>query len=400
MDDGFCDPLELRSDSTLGVPGLVQAWRAGRVLVANALGAGVLESPALLGFLPPICDRLLGETLELPSIETWWYGESAAVAHVGPRSRGMIVKPAFPHHSMEPVFLAELEPDVRDAWQNQLAASPDQYVLEDYLPLSHAPTWQETRLQSRALMLRAYLVSDGRGDYRVLPGGLCRIATTEKDIVSTQRGGSSKDAWVLSDAPVEHVSLLKGRLQREDVARSGRMVSSRSAENLFWLGRYAERAENCARLLRAVLSRLPDSDAFPAALSALVVRTSIRQGLITDDWEESEASRDPGSGIPALRLPARLFDCTWVKSLEGRAFRFQGRVFRLWGRTSVRPLKRRKHPSASQRRRNGRHTRSSSRRFVVCSIEPRVAVWRSTSSRPSVSRVPFATGSPQTTGAC
>ena len=105
LDDDFCDPLELRADSTLGVPGLVQAWRAGTVLVANAFGTSVLESPALLGFMPTACQRMLGQSLAVPSIATWWCGEPAALDDAAPRLAEMVVKPAFPDVRKEPVFL-------------------------------------------------------------------------------------------------------------------------------------------------------------------------------------------------------------------------------------------------------------------------------------------------------
>jgi uncharacterized circularly permuted ATP-grasp superfamily protein/uncharacterized alpha-E superfamily protein len=239
LDDVFCDPLELRPDSTLGVPGLVQAWRAGHVVMANAIGSGLLESPALRPFLPGICARLLGESLQLPS--------------------------------------------------------PGADGVADDLPLSHAPVWHGGRLESRALMLRAFLVSDGRGDYRVLPGGLTRIAGDDRQIVSSQRGGSSKDTWVLSDAPVERFSLLPGRLRPEDVTRGDRLLSSRTGENLFWLGRYAERSENSARLLRAVLSRLHQGDALVSGLSSgPIVLTCLRHGLIVEPEDRRHADRHDG----------------------------------------------------------------------------------------------------------
>jgi len=296
LDDSYCDPLELRADSTLGVPGLVQAWRAGQVLVANAFGAGVLESSAWMPFMPAVCKRLLGEALDVPSTETWWCGEPAGLEMAATRLPDLVIKPAFPDLSMEPVFGRDLDPASRQTWIERLRERPDRYVLEEYLPLSHAPAWVEGRLQARALMLRVFLVADGRGDYRVMPGALSRIAGSERQIVSGQRGGSSKDTWALSDAPIEAFSLLKGRLLPADVAQSERMVSSRSAEHLFWLGRYAERAESCARLLRAVLSRLPDTDAFPHGLPGAFVRTCCRQGLLQPD--------DNGVGAAARRWDA------------------------------------------------------------------------------------------------
>ena len=173
----------------------------------------------------------------------------------------MVIKPAFPDAAMEVVFGSTLDSSGRRSWHERMHSAAERYVLEEYVPLSHAPVWHAGRLESRGLMLRVFLVSDGRGDYRVMSGGLSRIAGTERQIVSGQRGGSSKDTWVLSDRPVERVSLLPGRLRPEDIVRSERAVSSRAAEHLFWLGRYAERSENGARLLRAVLSRIHHDDA-------------------------------------------------------------------------------------------------------------------------------------------
>jgi len=280
LDDDYCDPLELRADSTLGVPGLVQSWRAGQVLIANAFGTSVLESPALDGFLPSACERLLGERLLLPSVASWWCGEEAALADALPQLPRMVLKPAFPDLRLEPVFMADLDDELRSEWAARLKAAPEQYVLQEYLPLSHVPVWQQGRLESRATMLRVFVAADGRGDYVVMPGGLTRIAGSERQVVSTHRGGSSKDTWALSDSPVEAFTMLPGRLRAEDIARSRRAVSSRTGESLFWLGRYAERAENCARLLRAVLSRLPDPNAFSPRLYGPVLENCVRHGLL------------------------------------------------------------------------------------------------------------------------
>jgi len=300
LDDDFCDPLELRADSTLGVPGLAQSWRAGHVLIANALGASALESPALLGFLPAVSERVLGQPLLVPSVATWWCGEEAARSDALPRIDRMVLKPAFADLRMEPVFMDDLGEDARAEWRRRLLASPERYVLQEYLPLSHAPVWRGNRLESRAVMLRVFLASDGRGDYQVMPGALARVAGGDRHLVSGQRGGSSKDTWALSEAPVDAASLPAGRLHIEDTAQRRHAVSSRAGENLFWLGRYAERSENCARLLRAVLSRLPDREAFPAALRGPVTRACRRQGLLRAASAESP--------IAPTRLERELID--------------------------------------------------------------------------------------------
>ena len=308
LDDDFCDPLEMRPDSTLGIPGLVQAWRAGHVLVANAFGMSVLESPALLAFLPPLCERLFGETLETPTIATWWCGETAALNDARRRLAERIIKPAFGDAAMEPVFVSELDANARREWTERLGTTPDAYVVEEFLPLSHAPVWQNGHLESRALMLRVFLLADGRGDYRLMPGGLSRIAGDDRHVVSGQRGGSSKDTWVLSDLPVAP-SAPVDRRGRPREAHGEPATSSRAAEHLFWLGRYAERSENGARLLRSVLGRLTDTDGVPAGLHPAFLRACVRQNLI-------EQPR-PGSTVSTIvhDLTAGLIDRQGRRSL-------------------------------------------------------------------------------------
>ena len=297
LDDDYCDPLELRPESTLGIPGLVQAWRAGHVLVANAFGMGVLESPALLGFLPPICERLLGETLETPALRTWWCGEAAALQDARRRLAEGVIKPAFANASMEPVFASALDAQGRGEWADRLGTGPDGYVVEEFLPLSHAPVWHEDCLESRALMLRVFLLTDGRGDYQLMPGGLSRIAGADRQIVSGQRGGSSKDTWILSDVPVESALPVERRATRRKVTDE-LTTSSRAAENLFWLGRYAERSENSARLLRAVLGHLTDDSTFPGGLRPAFLRACERQQLLP----RRKADESPEAGESDTRM--------------------------------------------------------------------------------------------------
>lgn len=262
LDDDFCDPLELRADSTLGVPGLLQAIRAGHVLVANALGSGFLESPAIHGFLPAIAQHLQGTGLLLPSLNTWWCGEAAAYAAVVDLLHDKVVKPTYAATPSRPSFDtqigATLSEAARRALRERIAADPDAYTVQDYLPLPQAPTWSTGRLQPRAAMLRVYAISDGAGGWHALPGGMTRVAGREQMIVSMQRGGSSQDIWVQTEGPVDQYSMLPEALRPEDIEGRRRVVSSRSAENLYWMGRYAERAEFSARLLRAVLALLPD----------------------------------------------------------------------------------------------------------------------------------------------
>jgi len=287
VDDSFCDPLELRADSALGVPGLVQAWRMGHVLVANAFGTGVLESPALAAFLPAVCSTLFGEPLAIPSPRSWWSADASLVAMARSGFDRLVIKPSSEGAPDELVFGGQLDAHQREDWLERLSRRPERYVLEEYLPLAQVPVWAEEGLEGRALMMRVFLASDGKGDYHVLPGGLSRIGGTDRDVVSGQRGGGSKDTWILSEAPVDGFSLLPGRLRPSDLARRERLVSSRSVEHLFWMGRYAERSENAARILRAVLSRLPQGDSSVSASSAPVAAACRRLELLPADLEPS-----------------------------------------------------------------------------------------------------------------
>jgi uncharacterized circularly permuted ATP-grasp superfamily protein/uncharacterized alpha-E superfamily protein len=254
LDDDFCDPVELRADSALGVPGLIGVVRAGRVVLANGLGSGVLESAAWMGFMPAAAQKLLGETLRLPSVATWWCGEKLALDHVLEDIERLVIKPAFPNQNFPAVFGRDLEADARADLVRRLKARPQAYVAQERLAFSQAPVWRSGSAHgfaARALGIRVYAIATESG-YRVMPGGLARIASDTADIVSMQRGGGSKDVWVLAPdrRSIDDVSLPGGTPR---IAARNDDLPSRLAENLFWLGRYSERCEDKARLLRATL---------------------------------------------------------------------------------------------------------------------------------------------------
>jgi uncharacterized circularly permuted ATP-grasp superfamily protein/uncharacterized alpha-E superfamily protein len=309
MDDDYCDPLELRGDSFLGVPGLVQAVRAGNVAVANALGSGLVETPALLAFLPAICQRLLGEDLLLPSVATWWCGEPVGLSHVLANLDRMVVKPTFPATRTPSVFGADLDDAGRAALADSIRAQPGAYVGQEALPLSTTPVLAGDRLQPRHAVFRTYLVANPTGpEYTMMPGGLARFSGSEETlVVSMQKGGGSKDAWVLSREPVPPVSLLPTLVRPVELSRGGGDLPSRAADDLFWLGRYAERTEAVVRLVRAILARLTertglvDAPDLPVLLRALTVQTRMVPGFLGPGCEERIAA-------PVDELLAVLFD--------------------------------------------------------------------------------------------
>ncbi|OAB52715.1 circularly permuted type 2 ATP-grasp protein [Pseudomonas thivervalensis] len=323
LDDDFCDPLELRTDSALGVPGLLEAVRQGRVLVANALGSGVLESPGLLGFLPKINQYLFGEELLLPSIATWWCGEPPVLAQALEKLPQLLIKPAFPSQSFSPVFGRDLSEAQRGQLAARMQARPYAYVAQELAQLSQAPVWQaeDGQIQPRAIGMRMYAVS-GKDDYRVLPGGLTRVAAeADAEVVSMQRGGASKDTWVLSEqAPGGEQWKAQRTVGVHDLVRRDPYLPSRVVENLFWFGRYCERCDGSARLLRIMLARYVDGDDPQALQSAVALGESLM--LLPEEGELPE------------RLLAALLGDDWSFSLRSNLQRLQWAASQVRGKLS------------------------------------------------------------------
>ena len=263
VDTEWCDPLELRSDSALGVAGLVEAARAGNVVVANALGSGLLECTALMGFLPSICRHLLNEELILPHVATWWCGQQDAKSYVLENLDQLVVGPTFETSTLisstpGQVYGGDLDDDAKRALIARIQERGYDYVGQEAVTLSTTPAWENGRLAARPMALRMFATAFD-DDYIVMPGGLTRIsAGMSTRAVTMQRGSGSKDTWVLSNQPVDSFSLLSHNDGDVVLRRAGDDLPSRAADNLFWLGRYAERTENAMRLLRSLLARLAE----------------------------------------------------------------------------------------------------------------------------------------------
>ena len=277
LDDDFCDPLELRPDSALGVPGLLQAIRAGNVVLANALGSGFLESSGIHGFLPGIAQRLLGEDLHLPTLPTWWCGEDAAWQDVRDSLAGHMMRPVFKASPEQTAFAVDQAGAERT--RRLVEADPEAWAVQEHLKLSRAPLWQRGGLLSRPAMLRVYAIADPDGRWHVLPGGMTRVAAGDHFAVSMQSGGSSLDTWVLTEGAVDTFSMLPSRLSVDDIVARRRPVSSRTGENLFWVGRYTERTEQSVRLARATLNLIDDDEDAPASVLDAVSELCVLGGL-------------------------------------------------------------------------------------------------------------------------
>jgi len=291
VNDDFCDPLELRPESFLGVPGLVEAVRAGEVAVVNPLGSGVAQTEALLPFLPAICRHLTGEDLALPSVPTYWCGDAASLAQVEARLGELVIKPAYPEGPSEPIFGHELSSEGLSDLRDRIRTDPRRYVAQERVDLSVVPSLAGDELSRGRFWMRTYAVACGEG-YKVMPGALSRVGgQAERFVLSLEPGGETKDTWVLSNGPVETLSLLPPPSAPVEISRDESDLPSRIADNLFWLGRYVERAEGTARLVRAVVVRVSDpsgsSDSEIAAdvaplLRMLEAQTYVRRQLLVE----------------------------------------------------------------------------------------------------------------------
>ena len=307
VDDEYLDPLELRGDSALGVPGLLGVIRAGQVVVANAPGAGFLESPGLAAFWPAVSRRLLGEELLLPSTTSWWCGEDAVWGAQRERLAEFVVAPTFPTSattaSFAPHGVAEMAEAAREKLLADIDARPAAYTLQARVRPSEIPVWNDNALEPRAALVRVYAMTDGRGGWHVVPGALTRVATrrdaAQDAWLSMQHGSVSVDTWVMTEGQVDPTTLLPKPLSAADLARTRRTVTSRAAENLYWLGRYTERADNSVRLARITLESL--NNANPVMLDALG-RLALRNGLI-------------GGGVPSPLQSVRVFERSLVHAL-------------------------------------------------------------------------------------
>lgn len=304
VDDDYCDPLELRMDSLLGVPGLVEAVRRGQVALGNSLGSGLAQNAGLHAYLPAICRELTGQDLLIPSAETWWFGDPVVRDHALRRLDRLIIKGIHGLPGL-PVFGGALSEKQLDELRRRIRRAPHLYVGQDHIRTSTVPSLSDGGLRPRPMVLRSFLVA--RGDsYTALPGGLTRVGLSRDDVfISNQRGGISKDTWILASEREQRVTLMPAATPAVSVAlsRSGGEVPSRVADHLFWVGRYAERADFAIRPLREVLRRLSEADGdrqphLDAVLEIFTHVTCSYPGFVGE--EQAKRRRHPEPELQAL----------------------------------------------------------------------------------------------------
>ena len=318
IDADFADPLELNAASRLGVAGLLQAVRDGKVVIINALGAGLVEARAMLAFLPALAPIVLGAALKIPNIATWWLGRADMREDMIGKLDSMVFASAFteqlPNAQLGSEILgARLDDAQRLALMQSIRDRGIDYVAQEAVTLSSMPVWREGRLQPRPFTLRLFLARTG-GRWQVLPAGFVRIAAdVDARAVSLQRGAATADAWVLARGPVAETTLLPTP-ERMPVQRASGLLPSRAADNLFWVGRYVERAEATLRLVRAVVNRVAEADdtAAPviATLKALLgawhaIPTDIAGAPATFIARAALTETDLDGSLPRLLRAAR-----------------------------------------------------------------------------------------------
>ncbi|WP_244930504.1 circularly permuted type 2 ATP-grasp protein [Nocardioides sp. W7] len=323
VDAAWSDPLELRGESQLGVAGLVEAVRRGRVRVVNGLGAGVLENPGLLPYLPAASEALLGEPLRLAAVPTWWCGDPDGLDHVLDRLDTLVVRPIDGSASA----LAGL---TRTALRERLLDEPHRYVGQETLPLSQSPTWSPTGPRPRALTLRTFTLRYGSA-YRPMVGGLAHVYETGGGV---DRAAGSKDVWVLKAAPGDPDQGLAEVLPMTNV-RSAAVLVPRILEDMFWFGRYAERAEDLLRLVLAAHALAEDFGTRPrstggAGLAVMMGAVQRLAGHRYDDLDEEFRSLvlDAGRTGSAAHAIGGLRD-----ALQGVRDQLSGDIWRAFGTT-------------------------------------------------------------------
>lgn len=277
VDDSFCDPLEMRSSSQLGVAGLLEVVRRGHVAIANPLGSSILENPGLLAFLPRLSRHLLSQELKLPSIATWWCGQRREREFVLKNLDSLVIKPINRSLGNHAVFGGSLSNAEKELLRQQIIAKPHLFIGQEQVSFSTLPAFIDHHIEARNAVLRNFVVASGN-EYVVMPGGLTRVARQKDNfVVSNQAGGISKDTWVLAKEPDKPLSIWTQARRPQLLDVASEPLTSRAADNLFWVGRHLERVEATTRLLRTLLQKLREAlefkDSIDTQCLAVLLRT-------------------------------------------------------------------------------------------------------------------------------
>jgi uncharacterized circularly permuted ATP-grasp superfamily protein len=198
IDDDFLDPLVFREDSSLGVPGIMDVYRAGRVGLANAPGTGIADDKAVYAYVPQMIKYYLGEETILSNVPTFVCGDPTQCKHVLANIENLVIKPTNESGGYGILLGPKATREEHQAYRDLIGANPRNYVAQPMLGLSRVPTVVHDELEGRHVDLRPYILY-GKDIY-VLPGGLTRVALKKGSlVVNSSQGGGSKDTWVLKN---------------------------------------------------------------------------------------------------------------------------------------------------------------------------------------------------------
>lgn len=284
-----CDPLEIADDESRGVAGLFQSARSGHVAIANSPGSGLIESPVFMAFIPALCEALLGESLLMPGVATWWCGDPLVLPQVLDRLDNVTILPAFRRRGQPPAQTSRLTELERAELAALITSDPANFVAQERIDRSAAPVLAGGQLAQSYIALRTFAVAQ-EDCFAVMPGGLARVSQSLGPLeLSLMDGERSKDCWVLADGHVSQISLLTAPDEDVELRRGGVDLSSRAAEHFFWLGRHSVRAESLAKLLRSAARRLASEEAseripeLPHLLRILAEQGQIEPGYVVEE---------------------------------------------------------------------------------------------------------------------
>jgi uncharacterized circularly permuted ATP-grasp superfamily protein/uncharacterized alpha-E superfamily protein len=257
VDDEWIDPLELNQNSLLGVPGLLNAIRLGNVAVLNPPGTSLLENYGLLAFMEQACEFFYNEKLLINSVATWWCGQPKELNFVIENLHNLIIKKANRKQGFKTVYARLLSTNELEELKRNILSNPKEFIAQEEMNFSTTPSYVDGKIEPRLASLRAFLVSDGN-NYKVMQGGLTRSsAVKDKFVISNRLGGIAKDTWIITDTPVEFNERLAIRKNSSNAISHS--ITSRNAENLFWVGRLCERTLSLTNFLKIIIERLNEN---------------------------------------------------------------------------------------------------------------------------------------------
>lgn len=327
LDDIWADPLELRKDSLIGIPGLLQVIRLGNVAVVNPPGSAALENYGLMAFMQNACKFLLDEPLLINSTATWWCGQAKELDYVLTNLHKLIIKKTNRKQGFGLVYGRLLNEEEIDKLKKKILKSPKDFVAQEEVSFSTTPAYIDGKLVPRHAGLRAFMIFDGQ-EYKVMQGALTRSSVIEgKFEISNHQGGVSKDTWIITDTPN---TVPQHHLQRKNsINQLSNSLTSRNAENLFWVGRMCERTMAMRSFLKIILNRLNENvtnskengqpEFLVVLLKSLTHLTQTYPGFVgdnPDDIETQLTSDDPIYEKPMIELLQLISDSSKPGSIS------------------------------------------------------------------------------------